>query len=67
MNCKSNFAVTLLLARQVEVVTRAVDASSPAVNIHRYMASGSCIGVEVWQRAGLLGQELEQDLTDLVQ
>lgn len=57
---------SLVKPLQVEVVSRALEASSPAVTIHRYMASGSCIGIEVWQRAGLLGQELEQGLTDLV-
>ena len=30
------------------------------------MAAGSCIGVEVWQRGGLLGVQLEEKLTSLV-
>ncbi len=38
----------------------------PAVDIYRYMAAGSCIGIEVWQRPGLFGAQLEDELTSLV-
>ena len=37
-----------------------------AVALHRYMAAGSCIGVETWQGPGLLGSLLEQRLIALV-
>ena len=50
---------------QVEVITRKL-ACGGAVAIHRYMAAGSCVGVEVWQGPGLLGSALEQQLTSLV-
>jgi len=51
---------------QVEVVTKAPSNGGSAVEIHRYMAAGSCIGVEVWQPSGLLGKQLEAELTSLV-
>ena len=50
---------------QVEVVTRQ-SAGGGAIAIHRYMAAGSCMGVEVWQGPGLFGPALEQQLTSLV-
>lgn len=50
---------------QVEVVTRQ-SAGGGAIAIHRYMAAGSCMGVEVWQGPGLLGAALEQQLNALV-
>lgn len=50
---------------QVEVVTRQ-SAGGGAIAIHRYMAAGSCMGVEAWQGPGLLGNALEQQLTALV-
>lgn len=50
---------------QVEVITKKLPCGS-AVEVQRHMAAGSCIGVEVWQRPGLLGDELEQQLTSLV-
>ena len=51
---------------QVEVVTKAPPSGGSAVEIHRYMAAGSCIGVEVWQPSGLFGEPLEAELTSLV-
>jgi len=51
---------------QVEVVTKAPSHGGSAVEVHRYMAAGSCIGVEVWQPSGLLGEPLEAELTSLV-
>ena len=50
---------------QVELITRKSTCGG-GVDIHRYMAAGSCIGVEVWQGPGLLGAVLEQQLTSLV-
>ena len=50
---------------QVEVITKK-SACGGAVAIQRYMAAGSCMGVEVWQGSGLLGAALEQQLTSLV-
>ncbi len=51
---------------QVEVVTKAPSNGGSAIEIHRYMAAGSCIGVEVWQPSDLLGDSLEAELTSLV-
>ena len=50
---------------QVEVISKK-SASGGTVAVHRYMAAGSCMGVEVWQGPGLLGAALEQQLTSLV-
>ena len=50
---------------QVEVISKKT-ASGGTVAVHRYMAAGSCMGVEVWQGPGLLGAPLEQQLTSLV-
>lgn len=51
---------------KVEKVTKLSAVTGSAVSVHRYMAAGSCIGVEVWQRGGLLGVQLEEELTSLV-
>lgn len=51
---------------QVEVVTKAPPSGGSAVEVHRYMAAGSCIGVEVWQPLDLLGNQLEAELMSLV-
>lgn len=56
---------TTVICVQVELITRHPPCGG-YVNIHRYMAAGSCIGVEVWQGPGLLGCPLEQQLTSLV-
>ena len=53
------------MASQVEVITKKL-SDGRAVEIQRHMAAGSCIGMEVWQRPGLLGEQLEQQLTSLV-
>ncbi|DBA95828.1 TPA: RNA demethylase alkbh5 [Trebouxia sp. C0004] len=58
---------SLVQPLQVEVVTKAPLSGGSAVEIHRYMAAGSCIGVEVWQPSGLLGEPLEAELSSLVQ
>ncbi|KAL3140387.1 hypothetical protein ABBQ38_004648 [Trebouxia sp. C0009 RCD-2024] len=57
---------SLVRPLQVELITRHPPCGG-YVNIHRYMAAGSCIGVEVWQGPGLLGCPLEQQLTSLVE